>query len=638
MMMWVIGFSSARNYVCLDGLVESTLSVMTGTDLKNCVPRIKVGEVSYTVYEFTIFVLFEAGRTENMKAEVVDFRHMIEEKLKNITKNTMYEGIQNSFEADVTKIYGKEGNNKRAGKKASNEKGSGVKTRTESKARSGIATRSSGHVTGQNLVDDSGIKPCETKEPDDVSKNKKGTKRKKSDWDKKDGGSNKKSKEKSATSSAKKNASKEKGRKKKQAKKTTSKEKGRKKKQGLKSPSVRSDKMPSVRSVHLDPPPPYIDMNNTGWYWDFGDSHENKPWYHNISLESVSQRIQYNLCRLSYINIALWYARAHDANSGYELHEILATPGLCEDEEEIEQWEKILRSHELFWLHFGKEGGIVKQLLPRRSPDDESFYEYFSAMIELNKLSREVEETHTKTNKAATFEDALKYWDRSNVDCFETFDRNTVLAIVHNLRCSVVFDCICRTYFHGRRKKDLTAALLNHPENEHVYPRDMAFAKKQWDQDFNMVIHGLQQLEIFAEKDKPFGTKKRKGDVFLDTLTFYTIEMRVLAGEHQKIHQVRQLKMRANSGPRPTLSEAKVKTPGLFERLKRLFFGSDGYLRYDLRDSLNFGPKSGHGFIRFDGYNTCDERWFMPFITVNTIHQGKYLNHLYDGNRCLALS
>ena len=406
LIMWVIGFLISRDYVALDGHMQSTLSAEPATEWTNCAPRLKVGEVFYTLYEFILFLLFDVTRMKNSSPEVIEFRELINEKLKDVSKKTIYDGMQNWFELDVTAIYGKEkdtsqGEQKREGRKKE-------RPTRESSAQ----VPSVGHASKKP-------KEGELEGSGEEGERNRGRKRQTRDDNKEDKASSKKMKAKLSADSEKK----------------ASTEQKRRKKRGL--------KMPPVRSIHLEQPPDYINTDHTSWYWDFSDSLEGRPWYHHISLQSVNDRLEYNLCKLLYTMIALEYSRQQNKNDGQELYEILAGPILCDIDEEKE-WDEALLKHKMFGETIAEEGGTITQPALKVSPESQSFFDYFKAVIESYEAT---EGTLHETDRPHI------YWKRQDVDCWETFDRNTVLAVVHNLKCSVLFDSICRNVFETARKR-----------------------------------------------------------------------------------------------------------------------------------------------------------------------------------------
>ena len=98
-------------------------------------------------------------------------------------------------------------------------------------------------------------------------------------------------------------------------------------------------------------------------------------------------------------------------------------------------------------------------------------------------------------------------------------------------------------------------------------------------------------------------------------------ELRVQAGERNSVVAVAVHPGNQQTAERASLSEAKVGNQEVFKQLKGLFFQRGGKLRHDIRSKVDFGPK--HGFMRFEGQDTKDERWFMPLIAITKEERGK---------------
>ena len=565
----------------VEGCDESISSIKSGTISAKIIPRVVIGKRTFTLYDLVMFILFEATSKDHTSQEAVEFREIIAEKLHAIRKEDVYKGLQNSFERKLSDIYGNEPEGEQMAVQGKAKVAQKDDQKKEGESASVKPAKSAGQRRSHRRRGSAGAAP----EPG--------------------AGEGREEKE----------ASDERGKKRKRG--TTEYARPRKAKKTMK----RS--IPDVRRVHLFGTACHVRLDGASWFWNYDESSKDLCWPHNISMEAVNKRLHVNLSKLSFSMIAVKYARSRNKTIGHDLFDILASPCLFTEQTEKDEWTRLLAIHNKGIMNLAQEGGIWKE--PEMEPTQgQSFCEYFSSIVGGDKTEGASTTTTAIAQEEANVAEVGAYWLRKDFDEIATCNINVVEAALHHWKCCVVFDTICHNYFDGRDETDLTAAVMNHGGSKNVYPSNSITAKREWESDFNMVVYSLKELKIQKQTDLLFGPPKRR-TVFLDALITHTSTLREEAAAHEMFLPEETAAVKSTvSGPRVPLQEVGIEDQVMMKQLKGLFFRPGGYLRYDVQHSMDFGPK--HGFIRFAGHNTKDERWFMPLITIDPRDQGKSYN------------
>jgi hypothetical protein len=194
---------------------------------------------------------------------------------------------------------------------------------------------------------------------------------------------------------------------------------------------------------------------------------------------------------------------------------------------------------------------------------------------------------------------------------------------------------IVRSFFRTKPKHELADALFGVKDTPKVYPSHSSSAKIRWENDFNMIVFHLKFLNIVPIQESIIRVNFDRRDIFIQILTVVTaILWKQLAFNLQPIKSTIPPPIANDSiSPRPTLSQINFPDSTLFQNLHDPFFRKGGYLRYDLKDTINFDDKT-HGFVRFQGHESNDLRWFLPFQMVHPKHQGTFYSDSFQHVLC----
>ena len=268
-----------------------------------------------------------------------------------------------------------------------------------------------------------------------------------------------------------------------------------------------------------------------------------------------------------------------------------------------------------------KNGGTIRPVNEPKKQGIHTFREYFEAVLSEGHPIQLKEAL--KLEKVKSKKDAVsQYWSRLDVASWEDFELDMLQAVIHNLKCSIMFDSICQAHFKERNNNDLRAALFNVEGGKFVYPKGSTDLKRKWEVEFNILMDVVKDVNIYGANETLLEEAKGRKSSFIDNLAALNSLLKKKALTECEELDLASVSRSTLSIPRPTLRKIEIKNESILERLKGLFFRRGGFLRYDVCSSVDFNQK--HGFIRFVERETKDERWFIPLLRVDRTKHGEY--------------
>ena len=77
-------------------------------------------------------------------------------------------------------------------------------------------------------------------------------------------------------------------------------------------------------------------------------------------------------------------------------------------------------------------------------------------------------------------------------------DLDTLRSILHELKCSILFDSILWSYFWPQHQADLLKYAAFNTNHNRVYPKEEDSLKKDWEENFNLLVYSLRDFTIHA--------------------------------------------------------------------------------------------------------------------------------------------
>ena len=382
---------------------------------------------------------------------------------------------------------------------------------------------------------------------------------------------------------------------------------------------VDEDKPPDVRRSHSLRPP--IDTRDTPWYWHLQDTDQCKDLGSvQLSINDIQRRQHCNLYRLAYSWIVLAYAKHYDFGDGEELYDLLTRPTSGDNHAKL-QWKRrllLLHSRCNHILH-GKPHDLGEFVL--EDATTRMFFEqYFdNAMDTGYPLKNQIKGEEEIDPKQAQ---VTYCWTEMDEADATKYTRMCVHLCIHKWKSQVMFDKMILDYFYDNVKDSRmrTDAAFNIRGNAKVYPNDILTARQKlvWEEVFHSVVFRASPLDLTPSRFE--GAKRNM--TFLDYLV---IETDKLLQAHFKPYQPIGNVTGTGYGPPRPGCQSVGNLDLVWRNLSSLFFVTDGKLRHEVRDSIDFGTPR-HGLIKFSDFIVKDVRWFMPLIRVGPKHAGKLVN------------
>jgi len=392
-----------------------------------------------------------------------------------------------------------------------------------------------------------------------------------------------------------------------------------------------------VPQFHPSRPPKYINTKFTSWYWTLQDVKHTDTWTYPAKVSDIENRIRENIINIIVTEVAIEYAKIKQVTEGNELLNILAEPfknvqrPYWPGDEERKKWHSMLIELDDYVTNLTTNGGMIPKPLVAPGEDVSSFCNYFADFVD-DKISKKPA-GRKEGEKPAFVEDTKvkPFWNRLKVFNMAEFLFDNVQAMIHKWKCCILYDTMCRSYFHGVvQRKEVSDGLFGNSEIKKLFPSTPL--KEEWEGTFNMLVYHLQDLEIHSRNDNwmdPEDVEPRFLNALIKT-TGRMLEMALTAGETQEdavmgeapsITAVQTATVPIGK-PRPPLCEAVVKDLVVYDELCGLFFHHDGHLRQDLRSSVKW--EAPHGFTSFGNFFTKDTRWFITFTQVPSNIKGEF--------------
>lgn len=105
LMVWIVAFLIHKEHIGLKDMSEKFPKKGPSRSLEDYVPYIVYDEEDIVLSDFIKLLLFVSETEEDNEREVLMFQSMIEEKLKNVTKAAVYEGLAHAFDPLLDKCF-----------------------------------------------------------------------------------------------------------------------------------------------------------------------------------------------------------------------------------------------------------------------------------------------------------------------------------------------------------------------------------------------------------------------------------------------------------------------------------------------------------------------------------------------------
>jgi len=399
-----------------------------------------------------------------------------------------------------------------------------------------------------------------------------------------------------------------------------------------------------VSKIHPYLPPEHIQVSSTPWYWT-------TP-IRELSVSDLTDRIAENLAKVMYNSMALTYVThknrvsgdetlvsggenqvsggenqlsggenqlsgGENQVSGCDLFAILSSPSCDEDLDD--SWVKTLDSLEQYCARYALSGIElqIQNLMPAKG---QSFLEYVQSILD------QLPQADTTSTVKKRF--LMHYWQRRDVSSVKNFTVQKVLSTIHTLKCCIMFDNLCRCYFVHQGSSDLKTVAFGLAETK-IFPRTGSSVRKEWEQCFNIMVHGCSAIVVYPLIGDAWITKHGKNPfACLLGQTRELMKGRFFseAVTHQLSSGLKPTNAATNHDAaedlsRPAFLELNVNNKDLLQVLQGLYFDTNGCLRRDLLHAISYEPV--HGFIRFGVYYLDDVRYFIPLKRVPAEREGK---------------
>jgi hypothetical protein len=627
--------------------------------LESMAPKFKVAGIDgeFSFLELTKLIIFEASKPNSEKHQL--FHQAVNKKLKGVKDKTVRVWLQDSFlekhdffllpedEKEAAEDESSEANAEEDDKES--EKNDLENDAGQTSSSNNIATDTNG--SNDDDVDDEDNDDEDDDEDDDDDLDG-------DDDDDDDDDDFVGQKKKGETQAAKLN---------KQTKSTPSKadnagqpQKLRKRTKGSSSTDEEYPKAKMIKSAETRPvvstfhpllPPVHIDLSARPWYWQYCQASQTCSWPFALSRYDLKFRMKENIAKVTFAWIAVNYAKHTGHVSGADLLFILSCPGNGEAEEKA-NWEELMNDFQERCDNTWDKCVAPPTFTP--PADCKSFLSYFELLIQKDfphahlpgQQDESLIDDASNQGGSAIRQRSPPYWSRKDVVDVRNLSMSTVESKIHSWKCQILFDSYCYCFFDESRRTDLTETAFNAWDNGR-FPSDQQLQKRKWELDFNLLVYYTDMLDLANNAAAKEGTlQQKRGSKFLKHIVTQTDQLRdeikkkdkqllegalsqvaassAAASTCQDVEDALSPVAASKAATRQVFTEVKVSNQQKHDELLGCFFRNGGFLRWDLKGSIDFG-KVRHGFILFRNFETQDVRWFIPLLTVHkSFFNGKY--------------